>query len=663
MRICVIGKFPPIQGGVSMRTYWTAHGLAGRGHDVHVITNAKEVEPPFRVLMRRPDWARCAGTYGKGSVTVHWTNPADRSQYHIPMASPFVSKLAGIALRLHAKRPFDVIYSHYLEPYGVAAHIVAQSTGLPHVARMAGSDAGRLWHHAQLEPLYDHVLRSAAAVITGGLAAQRVVQRGIDPRRVARSGAFALPERLFTPDGPVLNLAAARAEALKEPGLHELVWGDFTGGRPHFGVYGKLGETKGSFALLDAMHRLVRRGVDVGLVAVAHGGFEIEQRFRDRARELGLADRILQLPFLPHWRIPEFLRGCAAVCCLEQDFPIVFHDPIIAREVLLCGACLVGSAEIIRKIPAYEQLPNRYGCVAIDDVNDVDALSTALAAIITDPKPAVDVRTRGCVFARTLQADVAFPETLERTLRAAVARRPLPAELRWSEGAAPAPCDDRFPIAALAAARLRRGAAARPVEKAGLAQARAVLAAIERQAGRGPKAAVIAAAIRTEIAVARAEGRVQRGNATAPDPLFRLRVRRWAVAGTDLMQLAPALASGARVLEFPYDVAKFRGAKSLTRLPSKLIRRSSYIVVFHRAPGAAREPLLVDSFAAAFLDRCDGARSAAEILHDLDGRGTSPRPSERVRWLETLFLHGLIELGEPAGRRAATRLSSKAAAA
>jgi len=28
VRICIIGKFPPIQGGVSMRTYWSAHGLA-----------------------------------------------------------------------------------------------------------------------------------------------------------------------------------------------------------------------------------------------------------------------------------------------------------------------------------------------------------------------------------------------------------------------------------------------------------------------------------------------------------------------------------------------------------------------------------------------------------------------------------------------------------
>src|SRR3954452_5003490 len=51
LRICVIGKYPPIQGGVSMRTYRTAQALAPRGHAVHVVTNAKEVAPPFRMHM------------------------------------------------------------------------------------------------------------------------------------------------------------------------------------------------------------------------------------------------------------------------------------------------------------------------------------------------------------------------------------------------------------------------------------------------------------------------------------------------------------------------------------------------------------------------------------------------------------------------------------
>jgi hypothetical protein len=80
VRICVIGKFPPIQGGVSMRTYWTAHRLAARGYDIHVVTNAKEVSVPFRMHMRPQDWHRCEAVDAPGSVTVHWSDPVDRSQ-------------------------------------------------------------------------------------------------------------------------------------------------------------------------------------------------------------------------------------------------------------------------------------------------------------------------------------------------------------------------------------------------------------------------------------------------------------------------------------------------------------------------------------------------------------------------------------------------------
>src|SRR5437016_825967 len=158
--------------------------------------------------------------------------------------------------------------------------------------------------------------------------------------------------------------------------------GDFAGDQPYFGIYGKLGENKGTFALLSALHRVKERGgISIGLVALAHGQPQIETRFRARVQELGLTDRILQIPFLPHWRVPEFLRGCLAVCCLEQDFPIGFHTPVIPLEVLLCGTCLVASTEVLRKLPAYGRLPHRYGCVAIEDVDDTDALSAQLAAI------------------------------------------------------------------------------------------------------------------------------------------------------------------------------------------------------------------------------------------------------------------------------------------
>src|SRR5260370_27660809 len=118
------------------------------------------------------------------------------------MGGLFGWKVGGMGGGLHAEHPFDVIHSFYLEPYGVAGHLAAQMTGVPHVTRTAGSDAGRLWRHPQLEALYDHLLRSAAGVITGQAVAARAVQRGVDADRIAFAAGLILPESGFTPIGP-----------------------------------------------------------------------------------------------------------------------------------------------------------------------------------------------------------------------------------------------------------------------------------------------------------------------------------------------------------------------------------------------------------------------------------------------------------------------------
>jgi glycosyltransferase involved in cell wall biosynthesis len=646
MRVCMIGKFPPIQGGVSARTYWTAHDLAARGHEVHVVTNAKEARPPFRMHMRRQDWKRCEATYNVGSVTVHWTDPVDGSQFYIPMASAFVSKLAATAGRVHGERPFDLIYSHYLEPYGVAGHLAAEIAHVPHVVRLAGSDAGRLWRHPQFEALYDHVLRSATTVIAAGMVAGRAINHGVRPERIAAVGAFELPEDLFCSDGPTLDLAALRREVETNPEFRELLWGGFSGKPPYFGIYGKLGETKGSFALLTAMQRLKQAGLEVGLVAMAHGWPALESKFRSRAEELDVVDRILQIPFLPHWRVPEFLRSCLAVCCLEQDFPIVFHTPIIAREVLMCGACLVGSTEVIRKLPDHTRVPDRYGCVAIEDVQDVEALSARLAAIARDPEPIASVTARGQAFARAMQADA--PDALERVLKAAMRKRAL---FRKRQVTATTEAKDpRFPITQLAARALKERnesasqAAALPSGPIGLPQARDLLAAVESGVKSGDSSLrPVASAIRLEIAIAEAEN--SPGSPTESlDPLFRLRAKRWAMADGDLAGLVPARNPHLRMMTF--NVSELVDGQIESERRAIRTPRRRHVVAFAQVNGERREPLFVSDTTAQVLELSDGTRTALEIAAEIGSgkqRGGIPRGLQEI---EELFVSGLLWLHE-----------------
>jgi glycosyltransferase involved in cell wall biosynthesis len=658
MRICLIGKYPPIQGGVSMRTYWAAHALAARGHEVHVVTNAKEVQPPFRMHMREQDWQRCQAAYDGGSVTVHWTDLVDRTQAHIPMANPFVSKLAGIAVRLHGERPFDVIHSFYLEPYGVAGHLAAQMTGVPHVIRTAGSDAGRLWRHPQLEALYDHLLRSAAGVITGTAVAARAIERGVDASRIALAGGVVVPESVFTPVGPSLDLAALRTEVGCDPDLASLLWGEFAGDRPYFGVYGKLGESKGSFALLAAMRRLKNAGLDVGLVALAHGPPAVEERFRAQARDFGLADRILQLPFLPHWRVPEFIRGCLAVCCLEQDFPIRFHSPIIPREVLLCGTCLVAATEVIRKLPDHSRLPHGFGCVAVEDTNDVHMLSKLLAAIVADPTPAPQVGGRGREFACALQRVESFPQELERVLEAAAAGRPMRSGVREPSDAIPEHDEarSRFRLCQLAAGVIERtdwdaGTARQPVARAetpDLPWAREVLTAIELRIADGHQhLAGLIPAVAAEIAVATAERNADATSTVEPsDPLFRLCIGRWGMTTDDLADLICVRDPGVRVLGFDFDVAELVAVRTAADLAAPPSLRRSHIVAFGRPDGEdrRRNPLVIYAATARILELSDGTRSASEIVAELNLQGYLTDDDVGLKRIEALFAHGWILL-------------------
>jgi glycosyltransferase involved in cell wall biosynthesis len=654
VRICIIGKYPPIQGGVSARTYWGAHRLAARGHDVHVVTNAKEVRPPFRMHMRQQDWKRCEATYGAGSVTVHWTDPIDRSQSYIPMASPFVSKLASVAANVHSERPFDVIYSYYLEPYGVAGHLASEMTRVPHVVRMAGSDAGRLWHHPQFEALYDHVLGSAAIVIAGSVAG-RAIKHGVRPERIAAAGGFEVPEDLFCPNGPVLDVAALRREVEGDSDLHDLLWGGFAADLPYLGIYGKLGETKGSFALLAAMQRLKQAGIEVGLVAMAHGWPGIEGRFRSRAEELHLADRTLQIPFLPHWRVPEFLRSCLAVCCLEQDFPIVFHTPVIAHEVLMSGTCLIGSTEVIRKLPDCVRVPDGYGCVAIEDVQDIEALSARLAAIVNDPEPIASVAARGRAFARTAQADASDPNGVERLLKSASRRRAPPKRARLIAGAAADAEDPRFPVTQLAAQVLRErneaGDADEPAQSSrpiDLPYARKVLASAERGVRGGDSSLrAVASAISLEIAIAEAESTAAAASpAENVDPMFRLRTKRWAMVDGVFSGLVPIRDPQLRMMTF--DVSDLRDGESEPGSPAARTPRPRHIVAFAQANGGERRgPLFVSEQTARILELSDGTRTVLEIATET-GKGTHRADRRRaLQQIEELFVSGLLWLREP----------------
>ncbi|MEX0934022.1 MAG: glycosyltransferase [Candidatus Paceibacterota bacterium] len=328
MKILMICKYPPIQGGVSAECYWTAQLLSKMGHHVCVLTNAEEVEGEYRMNMTNKDRQLLTGFFTSDSVKVISTN-SDRKHVFVPQVNPSVSKLLSRGLEvLESERP-DIIWAHYLEPYGVVAYLLSEISGIPYIFRHAGSDIGRLMLTSGLQMIHRQVLRNATFIMTRQSHHDRFLDLDVPKERLVDSFSTKLRSELFFPTPCTIQ----------DPVV--------------LGVYGKTGETKGTGVLLDALAILKRDGLNIKLKA--HWGGKDLSRYLYQIRELGLEDMVEVNDFIPHWHIPDFIRSCDAILFLENRFKITFHQPSIPLEVVSCGRPVITTSEVASK-PLYDKL-------------------------------------------------------------------------------------------------------------------------------------------------------------------------------------------------------------------------------------------------------------------------------------------------------------------
>lgn len=378
MRVLVVGKYPPIQGGTAAKTWMICRWLAQAGHEVHVVTNAQEVEEDYREVFLEGDELLAAGADPSGGrVTVHSTNtdhPDDG--FFIPSTNPYLSKLIALASSVGRSQQVDVVFGIYLEPYGVAAWTVGTMLGLPVAQMHAGSDIQRLASRSAASTLYWDVLRDADLIVTSPAAHPILVDHRVDPERMLLGiPSHSTPDR-FQPDGPKLSIndiaAAGHRAGLTSP------WpGDPADERPIIGYLGKMGRFKGIAALLEVGQRLRHEGRLVFLSGCGERSVRVLEAEADREELDGW--NITLLPFIAPWRVPEFLRTCSVVCCLENHFPVSIHRPHTPREAILCGIPLVVSLDLVRNQPSLLQSEL---VSVVEDPNDPEELEAAVRRML-----------------------------------------------------------------------------------------------------------------------------------------------------------------------------------------------------------------------------------------------------------------------------------------
>ena len=348
MNICLIGKVPPIQGGVSRLTLETALHLGRAGHNVDIVTNADSSELGFRQLMLEDD-QRYLNTLNSDRVFINNLSEF-RSNSHIPGSPAYQARLFGKGLEIIEQRQIDLIIGWYLYPYGLVAAHLAKVCDKPCILLHAGSDLGRLSLNSEIKLTFKHALSCATRIIHMPVPAVESILDNLGcnlEKRVPISGVF-LPDDVLQSarfGADILSLEKYRraffenylssndAARLSEYQFEDSCETDFT-----LGIYGKIGEAKGTYSLLDSIKALLQRGYKLKLRQIIAGSeHEIRRYLSACVSEPLLRGNLSLLPPLPPWKVNSFIKMCDAVCFLEDGFSIPYHTPGVPLEIMAAG--------------------------------------------------------------------------------------------------------------------------------------------------------------------------------------------------------------------------------------------------------------------------------------------------------------------------------------
>ncbi|MBD9450275.1 hypothetical protein IB244_01595 [Rhizobium sp. RHZ02] len=392
MHVLLLGKIPPIQGGVSRSTWLAACDFLDAGHSIDVISNADAMEYGFRQMTMEADDE--IERFQQRGGTIHSVERIPTQSY-VPWAPPFLTQMLGAGIESIKRAVPNLIIGWYFEPYGVAASLLGRMYNIPVVLRHAGSDLGRLHNVATLGTAYDKFLSEIAAVITGKNAQTEnlLKQAGVRTEAIFRAKGRALHSSFYIPsqDLDLPALVARSEEWFSNYGFDDdiyqklVAWNraGLENDEPAIGSYGKIAEVKGTYNLIDALESLASKGTKVSYRALwSATPKRFAHAFKYLSEKQYMRGRSIVLPPIAPWRVSGFIRSCSAVAFLENRFPITFHTPQVPREVIACGSPLILSGEIYGKVYFGSQLVDRINVLKVDDPQDVAHLEREIADLL-----------------------------------------------------------------------------------------------------------------------------------------------------------------------------------------------------------------------------------------------------------------------------------------
>ena len=300
-RIAFLGKYYPIEGGNAAGNYWLARGLAKRGHEVHIITDAWEAAGSYQIMKESEPEDNLPNFF------VH--RPEHEIPWHIPEYDEQPLSLLDLTLDVIGKHSIEILDTGYLAPYGMVGHVAHRITGVKHVLRHGVSDVEDFLKKGLLNTLLRGTIKSADAMVTE--------ERYADIFRPLNGNTHVLHPYVVDTESFVLPYDGREKKHLAGVGKINYYW-----------------DRKGLQHICDLMHNLVD-AFDCTLVHQGLGLEEIQKLLgRNTIREFNWPG------FMAPWQMPRFLSGLDALFVFKKPEP---HSPVsnLAMEALCAGVGII----------------------------------------------------------------------------------------------------------------------------------------------------------------------------------------------------------------------------------------------------------------------------------------------------------------------------------
>ncbi|UCG17509.1 MAG: glycosyltransferase [Phycisphaerales bacterium] len=370
MRILAIANLYPlsVEDFAGHFNHLCFRALCRQGHDVNVF----RCQSRFPFLLSR-QWHRLGrqtvqSFYNLEGVPVtcprFWRPPG---QWWCPYEGRQRYKaIARVAVPMHRRRPFDIIYGCELTPDGVAAASLARDLNLPLMVSSIGSDAHTYPYMSRaFMRRTQRVVREANLILVESAGAVDAV-RALVPEQ--------LPIRVFNRG---IDLVPFRRPPGRETARRRL---GLPLGRRLIVLVSLLGKNKGVQVLVDAFGRLENRFPDVDLVFVGSG--PLSAWLARQVASLPWGHRLHAIGRRPFNEIPDVLSACDVFCLpsFAEGLPKSVIEAM-AAGLPVVATTVGGIPEVVQAGASGILIPAR----------DPVALEAGLAELLGDPDKAAQM--------------------------------------------------------------------------------------------------------------------------------------------------------------------------------------------------------------------------------------------------------------------------------